>query len=94
MVIGEGIETAASAALLTGFPAWAAISAGNLAKGLALPPEARRVVIAADADAPGQDAARHAWLRWRAEGRDVQIATPNFVGDFNDLLRAREASHG
>jgi putative DNA primase/helicase len=48
LVIGEGIETAASAGLLMGTPAWAAISAGNMAKGLVLPPEVRRVVIAAD----------------------------------------------
>lgn len=50
LVIGEGIETAASAGRLMGLPAWAAISAGNLANGLVLPPEARRVVIATDPD--------------------------------------------
>jgi hypothetical protein len=75
-----------------GLPAWAAISAGNLAKGLMLPPEARHVVIAADPDEAGKRAARDAWLRWRAEGRTVQIATPYGTGDFNDLLCAREAS--
>lgn len=94
LVIAEGIETAASAGLLMGLPAWAAISAGNMAGGLVLPPEARRVVIAADPDEPGRDAARDAWLRWRAEGRDVQIATPDDSGDFNDILTAREASRG
>ena len=52
------------------------LSAGNLAKGLALPPEARRVVIAADPDDAGRKAARDAWIRWRAEGRDVRIASP------------------
>jgi putative DNA primase/helicase len=91
LVVGEGIETAASAGRLTGFPAWAAIiSAGNMAKGLVLPPEARRVVIAADPDSAGGIAARDAWLRWRAEGRAVQIAVPDGAGDFNDLLRVRE----
>jgi putative DNA primase/helicase len=94
LVIGEGIESSASAGHLMGFPAWAAISAGNLAKGLILPPEARHVVIAADPDEAGQRAARDAWLRWRAEGRNVQIATPDAAGDFNDLLRAREAGNG
>jgi len=94
LVVGEGIETAASAGVLLGFPAWAAISAGNMAKGLALPPEARRLVIAADADAPGRRAARDAWTRWRAEGREVQVALPEGPGDFNDLLRAREMAHG
>jgi putative DNA primase/helicase len=94
LVVGEGIETAASAGFLMGFPAWAAISAGNLAKGLVLPPEVRRVMIAADPDEPGRDAARDAWIRWRAEGREVQIATPDGPGDFNDLLRMREVAHG
>ncbi|MDQ6747733.1 MAG: toprim domain-containing protein, partial [Candidatus Dormibacteraeota bacterium] len=53
LVIGEGIETSASAGRLLGLPAWAALSAGNLALGLALPAEVRAVVIAADADGPG-----------------------------------------
>jgi putative DNA primase/helicase len=94
LVIGEGIETAASAGALLGFPAWAAISAGNMAKGLVLPPEARSVVIAADPDAAGRRAARDAWIRWRGEGREVRVALPDGAGDFNDLLRNREAAHG
>ena len=90
LVIGEGIETSASAGRLLGLPAWAAISAGNLARGLVLPPEVRRVVIASDADEPGETAARAAALRWSAEGRAVRIARPDHAGqDFNDVLRAR-----
>jgi putative DNA primase/helicase len=93
LAIGEGVETAGAAGVLLGLPVWAAISAGNLAKGLVLPSEARRLVIAADPDPSGRNAARDAWLRWRAEGRVVQIATPDGAGDFNDLLRARKAIH-
>jgi Toprim domain len=63
-----------------------------MAKGLMLPPEARRVVIAADPDKAGSSAARDAWERWTAEGRFVQIATPDGSGDFNDLLMIREAA--
>lgn len=88
LVIGEGIESSASAGRLMGLPAWAALSAGNLAKGLVLPPSSRRVVIAADPDKAGEDAARTAALRWSAEGRNVEIARPNGVGDFNDTLRS------
>jgi hypothetical protein len=45
------------------------------------------VVIAADRDVAGQDAARAAWFRFRREGRSVRIAMPNSEGtDFNDLL--------
>jgi putative DNA primase/helicase len=93
LVIGEGIETAASAGLLLCLPAWAATSAGNLARGLILPPEVRAVTIAADPDAAGRDAARAAWSRWTAEGRRVQVATPDGKGDFNDVLRARGVAH-
>ncbi len=87
LVIGEGIETSASAGRLLGLPAWAAIAAGNLAQALRLPPEVRSVVIAADADGPGRKAAQDAAARWRAEGRRVRIATPDTPGaDFNDIL--------
>lgn len=87
LVIGEGIETSASAGRLLGLPAWAAISAGNLARTLILPPEVRSVMIAADPDPPGMKAANEAAERWRAEGRRVHIATPNKPGaDFNNLL--------
>lgn len=89
LVIGEGLETAASAGLLLALPAWAAISAGNLARTLALPAEVRAVVIAADADGPGRRAAEDAAARWQAEGRRIRIALPDRNGsDFNDVLRA------
>jgi hypothetical protein len=99
LVVGEGIETSASAGLLLGLPAWAALSAGNLANGIVLPQMIRRVMIAADRDAldqhgrrAGQDAARAAWFRLRREGRAVRIATPDpGRGDFNDVLLAQES---
>ncbi len=94
LVVGEGIETAASAGVMLGFPAWAAISAGNMAKGLTLPPDAGSLVLAADPDTTGRKAARDAWIRWRGEGREVRVALPDGAGDFNDLLRNREAAHG
>lgn len=92
LVIGEGIETAGAAGELLGFPAWAAGSAGNLAKGVMLPASIRRVMIAADPDPPGEQAAREAALRWSREGREVRIARPRGSGDFNDVLRQRRAS--
>jgi phage/plasmid primase-like uncharacterized protein len=96
LVIGEGLETSASAGLMMGAPAWAAISAGNMARNLALPPEVTEVIIAVDPDAPGRRAARRAGQRWRSEGRYVSFAYPPGTGDFNDLLCARkkEADHG
>lgn len=88
LVIGEGAESAASAGLILGLPAWSAVSAGNLASGLVLPPEVRAVVIAADPDEAGRHAARQAWQRWTEAGRRVRIVLPTGDGDFNDTLRA------
>lgn len=93
VVVGEGIESAASAGRMIGLPAWAAISAGNLARGLVLPATVRRVVIAVDPDPPGEAAAREAADRWRRAGLDVRLARPTAPGDFNDALRARAAAH-
>lgn len=101
MVVGEGLETTASAIVLLGLPGWAAIACGNLARNMALPPEVRSVVIAADADLAGRRAAAAAARRWMAEGRAVRVAVPDTPGqDFNDLQAARlaheaaEAAHG
>ena len=92
LIIGEGVETAASAGVLFGWPAWSAVSCGNMGRGLVLPREVRRVCIAADPGEPGRKAAREAWFRWKAEGRHVTIVTPTGAGDFNDIL-CLEASH-
>ena len=54
-----------------------------------LPPEVRRIAIAADNDASGvgQRNALAAYDRWTAEGRSVRIVAPPVVGDdFNDVL--------
>lgn len=85
LVIGEGIETALSVMQASGQPGWAAGSAKALEL-LILPPEVRRVTIAADGDEPGERAARRAAARWAGEGRDVRIARAPRGKDFNDLL--------
>lgn len=97
LVIGEGIETAASAGLLMNLPAWAAVAAGHMAY-VALPVVVRHVIIAADPDGPGREAARRAARRWHEQGRKVTIATPDQPGkDFSDILMAKlaaEVRHG
>ncbi len=44
------------------------------------------MVIAADGDEPGEEAAQAAAQRFIAEGRTVKIARPPQGMDFNDLL--------
>ncbi len=97
LVLGEGLETAAAAALLIGGPCWASTSAGGLAA-MKLPEAVRAVMIAADADAPGLRAAGALARRLRDEGRAVDIVAPDQDGlDFNNLLQrrmARGVEHG
>lgn len=93
MVVGEGLESVASAANLLGLPGWSAIACGNLAVNLRLPDVVRSVTIAVDHDRAGQRAASRAAARWRAEGRTVRVAVPDRPGqDFNDVLL--EQAHG
>jgi DNA primase len=74
----------------TGRPAWAALSTSGL-RALNLPETAREVIVLADGDDPGEEAAREAALRWKREGRSVRIARPPRGADFNDLLLGRAA---
>ena len=75
LVIGEGLETSASAGRMIGLPAWAALNAGNLSRGLVLPDEAHLILIAAGPPDPERVPfpAEAAWRRWTAEGRAVRI---------------------
>jgi DNA primase len=97
LIVAEGLETAASAALIFRLPSWSAVSSQNMARVLALPAEVTDVVIAADHDGPklmpngeaidpGLHAARKAKQRWNMEGRIVRIFCPiEPKADFNDL---------
>lgn len=89
LVVAEGIESALAALELSGWPAWAALSAGGIER-LVLPAEARDIVIACDRDPSsiGERSARIAAARWHAEGRRVRLVIPDRIGaDANDLLR-------
>jgi putative DNA primase/helicase len=88
LLVSEGVESGLAASELFGLPCWSAVYAGGLCS-LVLPPEVRRIVIAADNDASGvgQRNALAAYDRWTAEGRSVRIVAPPVVGDdFNDVL--------
>jgi putative DNA primase/helicase len=98
LIVAEGIENAAAVQLTTGYPAWAAISAGGIER-LVLPalPCAAAVIIAADNDhnGVGERSARRAAQRWLAEGRRVQLALPPMPGfDWNDILLNKNMEGG
>jgi putative DNA primase/helicase len=87
LVIAEGVESALSAGLALGAPAWAALSAGNLAT-FTPPAGLRRLIIAADADAAGLHAAGQLRARLRASLDDVEITPPPAgFNDWNDWVR-------
>jgi len=88
LVAAEGIESALS--LLCGLvdgPAtiWAALSTSGL-RGLRLPPVAGRLIIAADGDPAGREAAHALAERAHALGWQVGILDPGDGYDFNDIL--------
>ncbi len=88
MAVGEGLETCLAAQQASRIPTWAGLSTSGLMN-LILPalPIGREIIIAADNDNAGLNAAHKAATRWIAEGRTVRIAAPNNAKDFNDLLR-------
>ena len=85
LILSEGIETGLSVQQATGLPVWAALPTSGL-RAVILPPEVETVVIAADGDEAGEEAAQEAARRFVAEGRQVKIARPPRGLDFNDLL--------
>lgn len=88
LVLCEGLEDGLSLAQeLPGACVWAAPGAGMLAA-MCLPPIVSSVIIAADNDAPGEQAAQRAVERFANEGRQVRMMRPDPVHkDWNDQLR-------
>jgi DNA primase len=88
LVLCEGLEDGLSLAQeLSGASVWVAPGAGMLAV-MCLPPIVSSVIIAADNDAAGEQAARRAAERFASEGRRVRIMRPDpAYKDWNDQLR-------
>ncbi len=85
LALAEGIETALSVLQATGIPTWATLSTSGL-KAVILPDEVREVIICADGDEAGEQAAQDAAQRFLREGREVRMARAPAGMDFNDLL--------
>lgn len=92
MAAGEGFETMASLrTVMPALPVAAATSANHLA-GLTLPPDCRRLYIAADADAAGRHGIERLSQRAGEAGILSMVLRPQ-LGDFNDDLRHLGPSH-
>jgi hypothetical protein len=94
LVVCEGIETGLS--LLSGLlsrPAtvWAALSTSGM-KALALPEAIGRLTIAADGDAPGQEAANALAIRATVLGWKVSLLPAPVGRDWNDVLMLKGAA--
>jgi DNA primase len=88
LVLCEGLEDGLSLAQeLPGANVWVAPGAGMLAA-IGLPSIVCRVIIAADNDAAGEQAATRAAERFVSEGRHAEIMCPEAAyKDWNDQLR-------
>lgn len=93
--LAEGVEDALSVMQLDpSLPCWATLGATNLSS-VELPPLplASEVVLIADNDGPGMQAAHDAARRFRGQGRTVRIAKPPApYKDFNEALQAASAT--
>ena len=83
--IAEGIETALSAAFMHTLPVWAALNTSLLQK-FEPPEQINKLVIFADRDVAGLDAATKLMERLQEKVR-LEIRTPQ-LKDFNDVLRS------
>ena len=86
LALTEGIETGLAVHQATGWPVWSCVSAVGLER-VQLPAEVLEVVIAADHDKAGLEAANGLARRLLAESRKVRLATPPREGmDWLDVV--------
>ena len=88
LVVCEGLEDGLTLQQELGRAVWVAAGASNLAA-MDLPQGVNELVIGADADAAGEQAARSAAERFAGQGRQVRIIRPRApFKDFNEQLQA------
>lgn len=91
VTVCEGPEDGLSLAAMLGGPVWVAAGATFL-PAMQFPPEVRSVLIGADNDPAGRDAADKAARAFAARGLAVRILRPlDGFKDFNDELRGERA---
>lgn len=87
LALSEGIETALAVREASGYPAWATVSAGGLERVL-VPEGVKGVLIAADHDRAGVEAAYALGKRLLLQGLKVSVVYPQEEGrDWLDVLK-------
>ena len=90
LAVTEGIETGLAVMTATDIPTWAALSASGMAS-LAVPDELDELVICADFDEAGIDAAESLARRMNHRVPTVRVAIPDTYGeDWADVIRRRK----
>lgn len=93
MGIAEGIETALAASALFSVPVWSCVSAGGV-ESFIPPTGVTSVIVFADNDSnyTGQRAAFALANRLTLNGIRATVKTPEIIGDWLDVLVARQAA--
>lgn len=87
LALSEGIESGLSYMQLSGCPTWSMLGTAAM-KPINVPSHIQNIVIAADNDPPGLEAARAAARQFRLQGLAAEISRPKQVGaDWNDILK-------
>jgi putative DNA primase/helicase len=87
LLVGEGVESVASACQITGLPGIAALSSTNLPT--IIPPPAPELITVGDNDKAGREGAQQAAEVWTQSGRVVRTAMPGDPeekADWNNVL--------
>jgi DNA primase len=86
LIVCEGLEDGLTLQQQTGLPVWVGVGTSGMMS-MQLPKTVQRIIIGADADDAGENAARQAADRFAREGRDVRIMRPSQPHkDFNAEL--------
>lgn len=92
LCVAEGVETALSIWQATGIKTWAVFGATNM-DNIVLPEICQEVIVCADNDQAGMNAAERLAERASRSGRTARLAVPPYEGwDWNDMLVAGELS--
>lgn len=90
LILAEGIETALSCFYATSIPTWSCLSTSGMMDVVVPPLEITyEIIVCADGDSAGQNAADKLAERLHRTGYSVRIAPSPQGQDFNDILRGQ-----